>query len=116
VTDAAHPPRLSQVVARLAEIPDPGLLGVALEDGTRVVLVRRGAQVTALEDACPHQAMPLSAGELLPDGTVECPWHGARFDGATGRCVRGPATDDVNAWRVVVDDAGGVRVERPVGD
>lgn len=88
----------------LGSIPDPGLLPVTLADGTRVVLIRRGDVVTALEDECPHQAMPLSAGELCPDGTIECPWHGARFDCTTGACRQGPATDDVRVIAVTVRD------------
>ncbi len=91
------------MVARLSSIPDPGLLGVALPNGDRVVLVRRGNGVTALLDECPHHAMPLSSGTLLEDGTVECPWHGARFDGQSGVCRRGPATDDVAVYEVWVD-------------
>ncbi|MGQ0650356.1 MAG: Rieske (2Fe-2S) protein [Gemmatimonadaceae bacterium] len=87
----------------LSSIPDPGMLPVKLPDGDRIVLIRRGNVVTALEDECPHQAMPLSAGELLPDGSVECPWHGARFDCATGACLRGPATDPVPTYAVSVD-------------
>lgn len=95
---------------RLSDIPDPGLLSVTLESGRQVVLIRRGDVVTALEDQCSHQSMPLSAGELCGDGTIECPWHGARFDVATGACRRGPATDDVRAFVVRVE--GGVaRVE-----
>lgn len=91
---------------RLADIPDPGLLAIALPNGDRVVLIRRGEVVTALRDECTHQAMPLSAGELCADGTIECPWHGARFDSASGRCVRGPAEDDVRTYGVRVE--GGV--------
>lgn len=86
----------------LASIPDKGLLPVKLPSGDQVVLVRRGNVVTALEDECTHQAMPLSAGELLPDGTIECPWHGARFSCENGACVQGPATDPVATWVVTV--------------
>lgn len=68
------------------------------------MLIRRGDSVTALEDQCPHQAMPLSAGELCDDDTIECPWHGARFDVASGACRRGPATDDVRAFIVRVEN------------
>ena len=90
-------------VASLDGIPNPGMLPAALSDGTRVVLVRRGEVVSALMDECTHQAMPLSAGELCPDGTIECPWHGARFDAATGECRRGPAEDDVARFEVRVE-------------
>jgi nitrite reductase/ring-hydroxylating ferredoxin subunit len=90
-------------VASLSAVPNPGMLPAALSDGTRVVLVRRGDLVSALLDECTHQAMPLSAGELYADGTIECPWHGARFDGVTGACRRGPAEDDVARFDVRVE-------------
>ncbi|MGH9679682.1 MAG: Rieske 2Fe-2S domain-containing protein, partial [Candidatus Acidiferrales bacterium] len=39
----------------------------------------------ALRDVCPHRAFPLSAGSC--DGeTVECTYHGWRFDTHTGQC------------------------------
>jgi 3-phenylpropionate/trans-cinnamate dioxygenase ferredoxin subunit len=76
---------------------------VSLPTGERLCLARFHGTIHALGDACTHQAMPLSAGELLPDGTIECPWHGARFDCATGAVQRGPATEPVpvRAVRVV---------------
>lgn len=86
----------------LDSIPDGGTLSVVLSSGERVCLIRRGRDVSALHDQCTHQGMPLSAGEVLPDGTIECPWHGARFDCVTGAVRRGPALDDVRAWSVVV--------------
>ena len=36
-------------------------------------------QVFALRDICPHRGVPLSAGRIKPDQTVECPYHGWRF-------------------------------------
>jgi 3-phenylpropionate/trans-cinnamate dioxygenase ferredoxin component len=86
----------------LADIPDGGTLSFVLPSGDRVCLIRRGDQVTALRDECTHQAMPLSAGEVLPDGTIECAWHGARFNCATGAVLRGPAEEDVQAYEVRV--------------
>jgi nitrite reductase/ring-hydroxylating ferredoxin subunit len=85
------------------------MLPVKLPNGDRVVVIRRGSVVTALDDECTHQAMPLSAGELLPDGSIECPWHGARFDCTTGRCLRGPAVDAVATCAVSVE-GGEVRI------
>jgi 3-phenylpropionate/trans-cinnamate dioxygenase ferredoxin subunit len=85
------------------DIPDGGTMSVQLPSGDRVCLIRRGNQVNALRDECTHQAMPLSAGEVLEDGTIECAWHGARFDCATGAVLRGPAEDDVQAYEVSVE-------------
>ena len=89
-------------VARLDDIPDHGVLGVEAA-GMRVCLVRRGDRVTAMKDECPHQAFPLSAGEVLPDGTLQCTWHGARFDCGSGAVVEGPATDPVPVYAVRVE-------------
>lgn len=92
-------------VARLDQLPSGTLLGVTLPDGTPVCLVNREGDVLAIHDVCTHQAFPLSAGELLPGGTVECSWHGATFDPASGAACRGPACDAVRTYRVrVVDD------------
>ena len=95
---------------RLGALADGALLGVTVA-GRGVCLARAGAEVTALEDACPHSAFPLSAGDLLADGTVRCGWHGARFDRRTGAVCEGPACDPVASYPVlVVDDVVYVRV------
>ena len=33
----------------------------------------------AVRDICPHRGVPLSAGKILSENTVECPYHGWRF-------------------------------------
>lgn len=44
----------------------------------------------ALRDVCPHRAFPLSFGQF--DGaTVECAYHGWRFDAHTGQCKLVPS-------------------------
>ena len=90
-------------VASLAELPDNSLLGVVTPAGHRVCLVNRGGEVSALGDVCTHQAFPISAGQLLDDGTVECVWHGARFDCRTGAVRQGPAGDDLPVYEVRVE-------------
>ena len=88
---------------QLASIPDNGTLSLTLPSGEQVCLIRQGDKVSALRDECAHQGMPLSAGEVLPDGTIECPWHGARFDCVTGELRRGPAEEGVPAYSVRVE-------------
>jgi phenylpropionate dioxygenase-like ring-hydroxylating dioxygenase large terminal subunit len=44
----------------------------------------------ALRDICPHRAAPFSAGRIKND-TVECPYHGWRFDVNDGLCKDIPA-------------------------
>lgn len=43
-----------------------------------------------LPNACPHLGLPLTA-DPDADGIVTCPWHGYRFEAATGICVSGGA-------------------------
>ena len=89
-------------VARLEDVPEMGVLGVEGPDGRGVCLVRLQGRVTAFADECTHQAFPLSAGEVHADGTLECVWHGARFDCLTGAVRREPATDALTVYPVRV--------------
>ena len=91
-------------VARAGEVVEGQPLAVEAPGGVRLCLVREAATgaVRALRDECTHQAFPLSAGEVLPDGTLMCPWHGARFDCRTGAPLSGPATDAVPVYEVRV--------------
>ena len=90
-------------VARLAEVPEGQPLAVEGPGGVRLCLVRSAGTVRALRDECTHQAFPLSAGEVLADGSIMCPWHGARFDCRTGEPLSGPATDAVPVYDVRVE-------------
>ena len=90
-------------VAGLDEVPEMGVLGVDGPDGQPICLVRFKGQLSAFADECTHQAFPLSAGEVRADGTLECIWHGARFDCLTGAVRREPATDALTRYPVRVD-------------
>jgi phenylpropionate dioxygenase-like ring-hydroxylating dioxygenase large terminal subunit len=59
-----------------------------------VLLYRtEGGRVVAMEDRCPHRRAALSKGQLVGD-TVQCGYHGIRFD-CSGACVAVPGQDDV---------------------
>lgn len=89
-------------VAALTDIPETGLLSVELED-FKVCLARADGTVYAFRDNCSHKDFPLSAGEL-DDGQIECAWHGARFELATGRALRLPAIRPVATYPVKIED------------
>jgi len=91
-------------VIALIDLPEDSLMGVHLSDGTPICLFRVDGVVHAVHDCCTHQAFPMSAGELLPDGSLECAWHGARFDPVTGQPSRGPACEPLQVYRVLVAD------------
>ena len=79
--------------------------------GRRYHLVRMNGALTAYSSVCPHQLGPISP---VPDhhGTVACPWHGYRFDIASGDCVTGAACRLQPAPGVIEED-GRVILVRP---
>jgi len=62
----------------------------AEQNGTPILLVRRGSQIYALAETCSHLGGPLSEGKLDGD-VIQCPWHGSRFSIRDGHVVDGPA-------------------------
>ena len=72
-TDTLHEPRTTT------------LLNIPLLIGRK-----RDGSLFALRDLCPHRGIPLSAGWF--DGeTVQCKYHGWRFEPCTGRCEEIPS-------------------------
>ncbi len=70
--------RRGQVIRRIL-LGEPVVIG-RMRDGTPF----------ALRDICPHRGVPLSAGRIKDDATVECPYHGWRFK-ADGVCAAIPS-------------------------
>jgi uncharacterized protein YbjT (DUF2867 family)/nitrite reductase/ring-hydroxylating ferredoxin subunit len=91
---------------RVSEVPP----GSALLVGEAAVF-NVGGTFCATQDKCTHRQGPLSKGKL--DGsTVTCPLHGSQFNVCTGEVLRGPATDPLKTYRVIVDgDIGRVEAE-----
>jgi nitrite reductase/ring-hydroxylating ferredoxin subunit/uncharacterized membrane protein len=94
----------------VGEIPE-GTLVKAKVGAQALVLVRSGDIVSGLHDQCAHAGGPLAEGRLV-DGCVECPWHGSRFEIATGRRRRGPTVYDQPRYEVRVATAGGYEARR----
>ena len=84
-------------LAHIDDLADPGAQGF---DPFRaghdtLFVVRRGADVCAYRDACPHFGdTPMAWRKdayLNGDGTrIVCSAHGAQFDIASGECLLGP--------------------------
>lgn len=84
-------------LCRWADLPDPGSRAFDLADGAKLrscVLVRRGEQVWAYENRCPHTGAPLDwrPGQVLnPEGShIQCALHLAQFQMEDGLCIHGP--------------------------
>jgi len=69
-----------------ADIP-PNSMRAFEVAGRRVLVINLEGSFHAIDDLCPHLAIPLSRGELK-DGCVVCPGHGSMFDAKTGTAVR----------------------------
>jgi len=54
---------------------------------------RKDGEAFALRDICPHRGVPLSAGTICADQTVECAYHGWRF-APDGTCRAIPSLVD----------------------
>lgn len=95
------------VYESVAHVDDLGvntLKAVVLSTGEKVCLIRTAAGICALADRCSHRDFPLSAGEVTTAGLLECAWHGAQFDPATGVMLTGPGGEDVKIYDVRVEN------------
>jgi nitrite reductase/ring-hydroxylating ferredoxin subunit len=64
----------------VVEDPELGSLAVGLSDGVPF----------ATSNRCRHLGASLGTGSVAEDGSLECPWHHARYDVHSGRMIRGP--------------------------
>ena len=64
----------------------------------------------ATQAKCTHRGGPLNEGKL-EGSTVTCPWHGTQYNVCTGAVLRGPATEPVKTYRVIIEGETG-RVEK----
>ena len=83
---------------KLADLPDGGRLVGHCGDA-QVLLVRRGAEIFAVDAHCTHYNGPLVDG-LVDGNTVRCPWHHACFSLRTGEALRAPAFSPLACWSV----------------
>lgn len=79
--------------------PDTGRTAVAA--GKRILILNRGGVISAFINFCPHMGGALRFG----GGTLQCLWHGAKFDPETGSALSSPATkgSKLTAIAVIVD-------------
>lgn len=103
-----EPRRFTPVLAE-SELVDGEPVGATV-DGVPVVLVAQDGEVHAVGGTCPHLGGPLGEG-WLHRGELVCPWHGSRFDLATGEPTQGPSTAPLPCFEVRRRD-GRVEVRR----
>ncbi len=109
------------VLCAAADVPDGSGRGFVFGTGTgrrAVFVIRRGPDVYAYENSCPHVGTPL---DWIPDQFLDrdgshilCSTHGALFRIEDGHCVSGPCAGDT-LKPVAIRVTGGqiVMVARP---
>jgi 3-phenylpropionate/trans-cinnamate dioxygenase ferredoxin subunit len=90
-------------VATLEDLPEGGTLNVELEDGPKICLANSDGEIYAIADRCTHADFPMHNGTVHGGATIECAWHGARYDMATGRPIRLPAMKPIKTYEVKID-------------
>jgi 3-phenylpropionate/trans-cinnamate dioxygenase ferredoxin component len=92
-----------EAVASVSELAEGTVLQRVRLTGDAVCLVRHNGEISALSDICTHQHFSMSQGDLLEDGTLQCAWHGARYDCRTGEVRQVPAISPLPVFQVRLD-------------
>ena len=87
-------------VASVSELTEGTVLQRVRSSGEAVCLVRYNGEISAVSDICTHQHFSMSLGDLLEDGTLQCAWHGTRYDCRTGEVKQVPATSPLPVFQV----------------
>ncbi len=92
-----------EAVASVADLAEGTVLQRVRSSGDAVCLVRHNGEISALSDICTHQHFSMSLGDVLDDGTLQCAWHGTRYDCRTGEVKQLPATSPLPVFQVRLD-------------
>ena len=82
---------LSMGESKILSEPDP------YGRGFKFVVTRKSTGLVAFSTICTHEGC---AVEVLTKNQLQCPCHGAQFDGATGAATRAPAYESLRPYRV----------------
>ena len=80
--------------------------------GNPILLVRKGGEIFAVFNRCPHMGCTLDKG-ILNDYLVMCPCHGWKFDVRNGQYTENPQTA-LQAYRCKIENQKiFVEIEKP---
>ena len=72
-----------------------------------VIIYRQEDSISAISPKCTHRGCTVA---VKKKNTYTCPCHGAQYD-YTGAVMKGPATRDLDMYKVEVSDSGDVMVD-----
>ena len=99
-------------VARADEL-EPGQLKHVVVNGAWLVIARTEEGYRAIDGICTHEGGPLCDGVLMGE-TLQCPWHGSRFDVRTGEFMAGPTRKAIGTHALKLE-GDRVLVQAPAG-
>ena len=77
---------------------------IALEENDKhILLCKISGKYHSVSNICSHARVLLSQGRLRGT-TITCPLHGAQFDVTSGKCLGGPAFQDIASYSVSDED------------
>ena len=80
----------------------PGKPALVTLDDRDVAVIRRGDEILAIGNECPHQGGSLCDGWVEGDSVI-CPLHGWEFDLRSGACMTVPG-ESVPRYTATVED------------
>jgi len=92
-----------EALATVAELGEGTVLARVKSTGEAICLIRHRGEVSAVSGICTHEHFSMAQSDLLPDGTLQCAWHGARFDRRTGEVKQVPATAPLPIYQVRIE-------------
>jgi 3-phenylpropionate/trans-cinnamate dioxygenase ferredoxin subunit len=98
-------------IAPTDELSNGGRLFVEIGE-FHIVLFNIAGSFFAIADLCSHDEGPLGDGDVEAHQVI-CPRHGARFDVRTGAVLSPPASEDIPAFPVIIEE-GQIKIGIPV--
>ena len=77
------------LVAKMSELGVGSMKECKIEGHDDIVVANTGGTICAMRGVCNHAGGPLGKG-TLEEGIITCPWHGAKWDPKTGKCMEFP--------------------------
>jgi nitrite reductase (NADH) small subunit len=113
---------MTSKLIKVAELDQlrPGARKLCTVDDRRIALFNLDGTIYAIDNHCTHRDGPVGAGQLN-NTVITCPWHGWRFDVATGRCLESEGKDlrqypvSVEGNVVLIDIAAAASPEKSDG-
>jgi len=105
-------------LCHINDVSDPGAKGFKLKQGRKerlLFIVKKGGQVFAYENKCPHAGLNLEwkDDDFLDTekNHIQCSVHGALFTIEDGNCIGGPCNgDSLTSADIEVDKDGHIHL------